>query len=51
MGVNQRSQITMTDEEIVAFIEEHRTATMATTRHPLARSTLASTSVGWCIPR
>ncbi len=30
MGVNQRSQITMTDEEIVAFIEEHRTATMAT---------------------
>jgi PPOX class probable F420-dependent enzyme len=30
MGVNQRSQITMTDDEIVAFIEEHRTATMAT---------------------
>jgi PPOX class probable F420-dependent enzyme len=30
MGVNQRSQITMTDEEIVAFIDEHRTATMAT---------------------
>jgi PPOX class probable F420-dependent enzyme len=28
--VNQRSQITMTDEEIVAFIDEHRTATMAT---------------------
>ena len=30
MGVNQRSQITMTDEEIAAFIDEHRTATMAT---------------------
>ena len=30
MGVNQRSQITMTDEEIAEFIEQHRTATMAT---------------------
>jgi PPOX class probable F420-dependent enzyme len=30
MGVNQRSQITMTDDEIAAFIDEHRTATMAT---------------------
>ena len=30
MGVNQRSQITMSDDEIAAFIERSRTATMAT---------------------
>ena len=30
MGVNQRSQITMTDDEIASFSDEHRTATMAT---------------------
>ncbi len=30
MGTNQRAQITMTDEEIAAFIERSRTATMAT---------------------
>ena len=30
MGTNQRAQITMTDAEITAFIEQHRTATMAT---------------------
>lgn len=30
MGENQRSQITMTDEEIEVFIEQSRTATMAT---------------------
>ena len=30
MGVNQRSQITMTDDEIADFIERSRTATMAT---------------------
>jgi PPOX class probable F420-dependent enzyme len=30
MGTNQRSQITMTDIEIVTFIERSRTATMAT---------------------
>ena len=30
MGVNQRSQITMTDDEIATFIEQSRTATMAT---------------------
>ena len=30
MGQNQRSQITMTDEEIDVFIEQSRTATMAT---------------------
>ena len=30
MGVNQRAQITMTDDEIAAFIEQRRTATMAT---------------------
>ena len=30
MGTNQRAQITMSDEEVAAFIEEHRTATMAT---------------------
>ncbi|MEZ5167604.1 MAG: pyridoxamine 5'-phosphate oxidase family protein [Acidimicrobiales bacterium] len=30
MGENQRSQITMTDEEIATFIERSRTATMAT---------------------
>ena len=30
MGQNQRSQITMTDEEIEIFIEQSRTATMAT---------------------
>ena len=27
---NQRAQITMTDDEIATFIEQHRTATMAT---------------------
>lgn len=30
MGVNQRAQIRMTDDEIAAFIERSRTATMAT---------------------
>lgn len=30
MGTNQRAQITMTDEEVTAFIERSRTATMAT---------------------
>src|SRR3954463_13636229 len=30
MGTNQRSQITMSDDEIVAYIEQRRTATMAT---------------------
>lgn len=30
MGTNQRAQITMTDEEIAAFIDQRRTATMAT---------------------
>lgn len=30
MGVNQRAQIRMTDEEIARFIERSRTATMAT---------------------
>mgnify|MGYP003542791505 CR=1 FL=1 len=30
MGTNQRAQITMTDEEIAAFVESSRTATMAT---------------------
>ena len=30
MGTNQRSQITMTDEEIAGFLERSRTATMAT---------------------
>ncbi|MFD2422624.1 pyridoxamine 5'-phosphate oxidase family protein [Amycolatopsis pigmentata] len=30
MGVNQRAQIRMTDEEIAEFIEKSRTATMAT---------------------
>ena len=30
MGTNQRSQIVMTDEEIAQFIEQSRTATMAT---------------------
>ena len=30
MGTNQRSQITMSDEEIADFIERSRTATMAT---------------------
>src|SRR4051812_29051274 len=30
MGTNQRSQITMTDDEIETFIERSRTATMAT---------------------
>lgn len=30
MGMNQRSQITMTGEEIAAFLEQQRTATMAT---------------------
>ncbi len=37
MGTNQRNQITMTDEEIATFIEQNRTATMATvgpTGHP-----------------
>ncbi len=30
MGTNQRSQIAMTDDEIATFIEQSRTATMAT---------------------
>ena len=30
MGTNQRAQITMTDDEIIAFIDQSRTATMAT---------------------
>lgn len=30
MGTNQRAQITMTDEEIAAFVDRSRTATMAT---------------------
>lgn len=30
MGENQRSRITMTDDEIATFIEQSRTATMAT---------------------
>ena len=30
MGTNQRSQITMTDDEVAAFIEEQRSATKAT---------------------
>lgn len=30
MGVNQRAQIRMTDEEIATFVERSRTATMAT---------------------
>ena len=30
MGTNQRSQITMTDDEIAAFLDRSRTATMAT---------------------
>lgn len=30
MGTNQRSQITMTDEEVWAFLDRSRTATMAT---------------------
>jgi PPOX class probable F420-dependent enzyme len=30
MGTNQRAQITMTDDEITAFISQQRTATMAT---------------------
>jgi len=30
VGVNQRSQITMTDDEIAAFLDRSRTATMAT---------------------
>jgi PPOX class probable F420-dependent enzyme len=30
MGTNQRAQITMTDEEVAAFVESSRTATMAT---------------------
>lgn len=30
MGTNQRAQITMTDAEITAFVEQGRTATMAT---------------------
>jgi len=37
MGVNQRAVITMTDDEIAAFLEQSRTATIATigpTGHP-----------------
>jgi PPOX class probable F420-dependent enzyme len=37
MGTNQRSQITMTDAEVALFIQQSRTATMATngpTGHP-----------------
>ena len=30
MGTNQRSQITMTDDEIAAYLDHQRTATMAT---------------------
>ena len=30
MGINQRSQITMTDDEITAFVARSRTATMGT---------------------
>lgn len=30
MGTNQRAQITLTDDEVAAFIEQQRTATMAT---------------------
>jgi len=30
VGTNQRSQITLTDDEVAAFIEEQRSATMAT---------------------
>jgi PPOX class probable F420-dependent enzyme len=30
MGVNQRAQVAMTDEEITAFLEQQRTATFAT---------------------
>lgn len=30
MGTNQRSQVAMSDEEVAAFIERSRTATMAT---------------------
>ena len=30
MGTNQRSQIEMTDDEVAAFIDQSRTATMAT---------------------
>ncbi len=30
MGANQRSQITMSDQEVAAFVEQSRTATMAT---------------------
>ena len=30
MGTNQRAQITMSDEEVAAFVERSRTATMAT---------------------
>ncbi len=30
MGTNQRSQITMTDEEVATFLDQQRTATMAT---------------------
>jgi PPOX class probable F420-dependent enzyme len=30
MGTNQRAQITMSDDEVSAFIEQSRTATMAT---------------------
>ena len=30
MATNQRSQIVMSDEEVAAFIEQHRTATMGT---------------------
>lgn len=30
MGTNQRAQIEMTDDEVAAFIEQQRTATMAT---------------------
>ncbi len=30
MGTNQRAQITMTDDEVTRFVEQSRTATMAT---------------------
>lgn len=30
MGTNQRNQVAMTDDEVATFLEQHRTATMAT---------------------
>ena len=34
MGTNQRSQITMSDDEIASYIDRSRTATMATIGPP-----------------